>query len=106
MYFLLQAFAAKFNKFSPAFKKLSLAVSLFHAAINERTEYTHCGWNQEYNFGETDYELCIRCANPLRPMCPFNDYYLLFFSVDLSCPFLKKEKISSEKYCLKDVTDV
>ena len=61
----MQAFAAKFNKFSPAFKKLSLAVSLFHAAINERTEYTHCGWNQEYNFGETDYELCIRCANPL-----------------------------------------
>ena len=42
---------------------LSLAVSLFHAAINERTEYTHCGWNQDYNFGETDYELCVSHAN-------------------------------------------
>ena len=48
-----------------ALQTLSLAVSLFHAAINERTEYTHCGWNQDYNFGETDYELCVSHAHKI-----------------------------------------
>ena len=54
-----KAFAAKFNSFKKFHKKTAFAISLFHAAINERATYTHCGWNQDYNFGEADYDLCM-----------------------------------------------
>lgn len=71
-----KTFAAKFNKQSSAHKKASFAVSLFHAAISERITYRHCGWNQDYNFGETDYDLCmshvektIMTAGPNKEVC-------------------------------------
>ena len=28
--------------------------------INERRQYTHCGWNQQYIFGDSDFDLCHR----------------------------------------------
>ena len=36
----------QFNNMNSAYKKVLFAISLFHAAINERTTYAHCGWNQ------------------------------------------------------------
>jgi len=54
-----KGFIAKFNKMSSAYKKVLVAISLFHGAINERTAYAHCGWNQDYIFGEADYDLCM-----------------------------------------------
>merc|ERR1719510_59339 len=54
-----KGFINKFNNMNAAYKKVLFAISLFHAAINERTTYAHCGWNQDYIFGEADYDLCM-----------------------------------------------
>ena len=54
-----KGYITKFNNMNPSYKKVLFAISLFHAAINERTTYAHCGWNQDYIFGEADYDLCM-----------------------------------------------
>ncbi len=54
-----KAFAAAFNARSVAYRRMCFGIALFHAAINERGNYSQCGWNQSYTFGESDYDLAL-----------------------------------------------
>ena len=40
-------------------KRMSLAVSFFHALANERTRFKNVGWNQPYIFPKRDLELAV-----------------------------------------------
>ena len=39
---------------------MCFAIALLHSALNERSSYSQCGWNESYIFGEGDYDLAIR----------------------------------------------
>ena len=45
---------------------------MFHASINERTTYNHCGWNQEYTFGEANYDLSLLHLNSIMQSKDFS----------------------------------
>jgi dynein heavy chain len=55
-----KAFATSFNKKSIQYRKLCFAIALFHSAINERSNYAMCGWNQDYIFAETNFDLGLQ----------------------------------------------
>jgi dynein heavy chain len=52
-------FGMKFNKQSTICKKITFALALFHAVINQRRTYPQCGWNQNYIFGEVDFDYAL-----------------------------------------------
>ena len=67
-----KAFIQTFNKQPLTWKKVCFAISMFHACINERTNYDHCGWNQEYTFGEADYDLSLSHLNSIMKSQDFS----------------------------------
>lgn len=61
-----------FNKKSVEWKRVCFAITLLHSCINERTTYAHCGWNQDYIFGEADYDLCMLHLNSIMSSQDFS----------------------------------
>ena len=55
-----KAFAAQFSGRCDLFRRLTFSIAAFHSAINERSRYAQCGWNQDYIFGEGDYDLAMQ----------------------------------------------
>ena len=60
-----KAFIKTFNSKEDVWKKINYAITLFHSCINERMTYDHCGWNQDYIFGEADYDLSLIHLNSI-----------------------------------------
>ncbi len=58
-------FAGAFNAGSMTYRKMVFCIALFHGAINERSSYAQCGWNQDYTFGEPDYDLALNQLNEI-----------------------------------------
>ncbi|XP_059098400.1 dynein axonemal heavy chain 7-like [Tigriopus californicus] len=54
-----KVFSGVFNASSDSFKRICFGLAMFHAIINERRSYINCGWNQQYNFSEPDYDVMI-----------------------------------------------
>ena len=52
-----KAFVSKFNLDSAMYRNLCFVVALFHSALNERRNYSLCGWNQDYVFSEKNFDL-------------------------------------------------
>ena len=55
-----KTFGAAFNKESSTYQKICFAIALFHSSVNERRGYTMCGWNQDYIFAETNFDLGLK----------------------------------------------
>ncbi|XP_063540762.1 dynein axonemal heavy chain 10 [Cydia strobilella] len=53
----------------PAFKKLVYVLAFFHAVVQERRKYDKIGWNISYDFGESDFAVCMQILNCYLDRC-------------------------------------
>ncbi|KAJ2948630.1 hypothetical protein O0L34_g7885 [Tuta absoluta] len=44
----------------PQFRKLVYVLAFFHAVVQERRKYDKIGWNISYDFGESDFTVCMQ----------------------------------------------
>ncbi|KAM8812104.1 dynein axonemal heavy chain 10 [Rhynchonycteris naso] len=47
----------------PAFKSLVYVLAFFHAVVLERRKFGKIGWNVNYDFNESDFQVCMEILN-------------------------------------------
>ena len=51
------------------YKKLLFTLCFFHSLLLERRKFLMLGWNINYGFNDSDFEVCVRLINRIPSRC-------------------------------------